>query len=133
MANLQRIDDTEVMIGNIPDITLVDGKLTEPMAKSLGTALRDAIRKINGLISHGSAIHGHRGNIDECHVDVVFPGTADTEVAVPHTLERVPAAVTQVRADRACITYDSSSGSWTDKLLYVKNNTANATVRLRID
>ena len=133
MAILQPQIDLDQMVEDMAPITLVGGRLTEQTATSVSNTLRALIRKMNGLISHGTGVHAHHGNIDECHADIIFPSTPDTEVPVPHTLKRPAAAVTMVRADRACRIYDSSPGSWDEKILFLKCDTANAQVRVRID
>ena len=133
MAELKRIDDGEGMIGQIPDITLEDGKLTGTMASSITSALRSVIAKLNGLLTFGSGDTGRRaGNIDAVVFDYLTPSVADTEFPVPHGLNRRPWGYLVVRRDKAVTVYDSSVGSWDDKLMYLKANASSATVKLLI-
>ena len=133
MAVRTRIDDSSSMIGEATPLVLVEGKITENQALILSNQIKDITDKINGGIDHGIGVDGHRGNVDEQHVDVICPPVANTEFAVPHGLGRLPNAYTVVRKDRAVDIYDSSSGSWNDTIIYLKATVASAQVRLRID
>jgi hypothetical protein len=126
------IDDGVGAVGDIPPITVEDGKISETTAAYLSGALRGIIAKFNTGLSLGSGDSGHKaGNLDAQYIDVYTPG-ADTEFIVPHGLGRKPIGYEVVRRDKACIVYDSSGGSWGDKLFYLKCNTANATIKLRV-
>jgi hypothetical protein len=132
MAQRRMIEDGVGAVGDIPPITLEDGKISETTAAYLSGALRGIIAKFNNGISLGSGDSGHKaGNLDAQYIDVYTPG-ADVEFIVPHGLGRKPIGYDVVRKDKACIVYDSSGGSWGDTLFYLKCNTANATIKLRV-
>ena len=120
-------------MGDIPPITLEDGKLSGTTATYLSTTLRGMIDKFNGGISLGNGLSGYRsGNLDAQYIDVFTPSVADTEFAVPHGLGRKPIGYDVVRSDKAAIVYDSSGGSWGDNVLYLKCNVASTTIKLRV-
>jgi hypothetical protein len=134
MPERVRLDSGVGMLGDVPDLTVRDGKLTEETALSLSTRLRELVRKVNREISFGNGIDGYRaGNLDAQFVDIATtPAIADTEFTVIHGLKRVPIGYIVVRKDRACDVYDSSIGSWTGSLMYLKCNVAAASVKLLV-
>jgi hypothetical protein len=128
-----KLEDGSGAMGNMPDITLQNGKLTEQVALAISSKIQEIIRRVNQGWSLGSGATGYKaGNLDAQYVDVVFPSVADTQVAIPHGLQRRPIGYAVVRSDRAADIYDSSAGSWTVEVLYLKSNVANATVRLLV-
>lgn len=133
MAIRTLIEDGHGAIGTLPDIVLKEGKMTEQMALTLSGKLQEMIRQFNGRISIGSGLSGHRaGNLDAQYIDVVVPSVANTEFIVPHGLGRKPVGYILTRQDRAVVVYDSSAGSWSDSLIYLKANVADATVTLMV-
>lgn len=132
MAQRDIIPDGEGALGDIPPITISeDGKLSETMVNTLSNALRGIIKAINGRLSMGNGLTGHRtGNLDGQWIDVLTPAVANTEFVVPHGLKRVPVAAVPLKKDRAVDIYDSSAGSWSDSLIYLKASVASATVKL---
>lgn len=125
--------DPNAAMGDIPPITLDEGKLSGTTATYLSSALRGIIAKFNGGISLGNGDSGYRaGNLDAQYIDVFTPSVADTEFTVPHGLGRKPIGYDVVRRDKAAIVYDSSGGSWSDTLLFLKCNAASATIKLRV-
>ena len=132
MAERVRLDSGVEMLGDVPDLTIRDGKITEETALVLSTRLRDLVRKVNREVSLGNGVDSYRtGNLDAQYIDVTTtPGVADTEFVVVHGLRRVPIGYIVVRKDRACEVYDSSIGSWTDSVMYLKCNVATATIKL---
>jgi hypothetical protein len=125
--------DPNAAMGDIPPITLDEGKLSGTTATYLSSALRGIIAKFNGGISLGNGDSGYRaGNLDAQYIDVFTPSVADTEFTVPHGLGRKPIGYDVVRRDKAAIVYDSSGGSWSDTLLYLKCNVASTTIKLRV-
>lgn len=133
MAIRTVIPDPSASMGDIPPITLEDGKLSGTTATYLSTTLRGMIDKFNGGISLGNGLSGYRsGNLDAQYIDVFTPGVADTEFAVPHGLGRKPIGYDVVRRDKAAIVYDSSGGSWGENVLYLKCNVASTTIKLRV-
>jgi hypothetical protein len=132
MAIRTIIPDGASGIGDIPPIATKEGKISEQTASYLSGAIRGIIAKINGAISLGTGISSTRaGNLDAQYVDVYTPG-ADTEFAVPHGLGRKPVGYDVVRKDKAANVYDSSGGSWGNNIMYLKCDTANVTIKLRI-
>lgn len=135
MAKRTIIEDGLGCIGDVPPITLdkKTGMISAETALMLSNTLRDFVSAYNGGISLGSGITAHRaGNLDAQYVDVLTPGVANTEFVVPHGLGRIAIGYDVVRKDRAADVYDSSTGSWTDELMYLRCSVASATVRLRI-
>lgn len=133
MAIRTVIPDPNSSMGDIPPITLEDGKLSGTTATYLSSTLRGMIDKFNGGISLGNGLSGYRaGNLDAQYIDVFTPAVADTEFTVPHGLGRKPIGYDVVRKDKAAIVYDSSGGSWGDNVLYLKCNVASVTIKLRV-
>lgn len=132
MAIRTIIPDGTSGLGDIPPITTKEGKISEQTASYLSGAIRGIIAKMNGAISFGTGISSTRaGNIDAQYVDVYTPA-ADEEFAVPHGLQRKPIGYDVVRKDKAAIVYDSSGGSWGKNIMYLKCDTDNVTIKLRI-
>lgn len=133
MAIRTVIPDPNSSMGDIPPITLEDGKLSGTTATYLSSTLRGMIDKFNGGISLGNGLSGYRaGNLDAQYIDVFTPAVADTEFTVPHGLGRKPIGYDVVRKDKAAIVYDSSGGSWGENVLYLKCNVASTTIKLRV-
>lgn len=132
MAQRTLIEDGSGAMGDIPPIALEDGKISNTTAAYLSSALRGIISKFNTGLSFGSGSSGHKaGNFDAQYIDVYTPA-ADTEFLVPHGLNRKPIGYEVVRRDKACVVYDSSGGSWSDSLIYLKCNVINCTIKLRV-
>lgn len=130
MAQLQRTDDKDVMVGDITALKLEEGGLSDQQAVTLVSTVRDLIAKVNGMVSFGSALTGHRGNLDVAHTDVITPSVANTEFPVVHTLGRVPVGAVLVRRDKVVNIYDSSVGSWTETMIFLKADAASATIKV---
>lgn len=127
------IEDGSGALGDFPDLRLTEGKMTEQTALSVSGKIREIIARLNGRISLGTGLSAHRaGNVNAQYIDVLTPGVADTEFIVPHGLQRKPIGYIVVRKDRAVDIYDSSAGSWTDSLLYLMADVADATVKLLV-
>lgn len=127
-------DDGVAMLGDVPPIKLSDkGQITPSTAELLSNTLRAIVKKLNGLVFLGTGLNGHRaGNIDAQYIDVLAPSAPNTEFPVVHGLSRVPIGYDVVRKDRAVDVYDSSAGSWTDKLFFLKASVADASIKLRV-
>jgi len=133
MAIRTVVPDPDAAMGDIPPISLSEGRMSGPTAAYLTAALRAIISKFNGAISFGNGSSGYRaGNIDAQYIDVFTPSVADTEIEIPHGLGRKPIGYDVVRRDAACIVYDSSGGSWGFDVIYLKCDTANVTIKLRV-
>ena len=133
MAERTLIPDPNAGMGDIPPIALEQGKMSGTTAAYLTSSLRAIIAKFNGGISLGVGSSGYRaGNLDAQYIDVFTPSVADTEFAIPHGLGRKPIGYDVVRKDKACIVYDSSGGSWGEKVFFLKCNAASATIKLRV-
>ncbi len=109
-----------------------DGKLTDTELRAIWSALGALASTINGNLTFGAAEPGaFAGNFDaEPVVDFTFPSVADTEVAVPHLLRRVPIGYIPIMQDRAGTVYASSIGSWTESWIHLKCNAAGMVARL---
>jgi len=68
-------------------------------------------------------------------IEVTTVVGADTEFAVNHDLERIPTSVqvlvTENQTD-AYIEVKPSGTTWTDRIVYLKCNTATATLKVRV-
>lgn len=126
-------NDPSFLVGGFPAFSETQDKFTSLMAQAVTSAIRTLLGKMNGKISFGNGIPGYRaGNVDAAYWDVLTPSVGDTEFIVRHDLGRVPVGYQVVRADRSVNIYDSSYGSWTDTLMYLKASVASASVKLMI-
>jgi hypothetical protein len=133
MAIRAKLEDGTGAIGDLPDIQMQDGKMSEQTALRVSSKIKEIIRRINNGWSLGSGVHAHKaGNVDAQFMDILTPSPANTEFEVPHGLLRKPIGYWVVRRDKAVTVYDSSTGSWTDKFLYLKADQASATIRLLV-
>lgn len=129
MAQRTVLDDREVMVGDMPPLVLQGGKMTPGDATVLSNTIRALVEKVNGKVSHGTGITGHRGNLDEQFVDVIMPG-ANVELAVPHGLGRFAIGFLVVDQDRAGSFYSSSRGSWNLETIYIKCSVASVVAKI---
>lgn len=133
MAIRRKLQDGSGSVGQLPPIALKDGKLTEKLALAITDKMGQLIDKFNNGLSLGTGESGYQaGNLDAQFIDVLMPGVADTEIAIPHGLSRVPIGFLVVNKDRACNIYNSSLGSWSNTIMYLKSNVASATIRLLV-
>jgi hypothetical protein len=134
MAERTRLDTGIGMLGDVPDLVLRGGRVTEETALALSTRLREVVRKVNREISLGTGINGYRsGNLDGQYVDVVTTPGAGVEFPVIHGLKRVPIGYIVVRADvGGADVYDSRPGSWTDEIMYLMCGAGGASLKLLI-
>lgn len=131
MSSLKDVSDQ--LVGGFAAFSEEQDKFTTLMAQAVTSAVRALITKVNGRISLGNGTPGYKaGNLDAAYWDVLTPGVADTEFIVRHDLGRVPVGYQVVRADRSVNIYDSSYGSWTETLMFLKASVASASVKLLI-
>jgi hypothetical protein len=104
-----------------------------PAIAGIYSYLTGLVAILNGGLSYGSgANQANTGNMDGQFHEITFPAVADTELAIRHNLNRLPVGYRLIRKDRACDVYDSSSGSWTGTIIYLKCNTSSAVVALEL-
>lgn len=117
----------------VPAIPNIGDKVEPAHAAELYSLSIAVFRKLNGKLNvFGSAENGTQaGNLDAELLDVFFPD-ADTEVAIPHDLGRVPVGYIPIRFDRAARIYDSNNASWTEKVLYLRSDTAGVNAKFLI-
>lgn len=134
MATRARIQNGVGMLGLPREIRAnADGKLSAETLAYLTDLLASIVRKINGQLSLGNDDQSSQaGNLDAQRISWTFSGTPDTESAIPHGLQRVAEGYLVVGADRACIVYDSQRASWSKDSIFLKCNTASATVALLV-
>lgn len=128
MAISMRIRNGEGQLGDIPPITLTEGKLTEQQAEYLSSAVRGLIRWANGQVEFGDGTaETQSGNINGQWKEHYFTD-ADTTYEVPHGLERVPVGilVIDVNKDGAVVRGDNR-GSWNENRLYLRCSVAETT------
>lgn len=118
-------------ISELPSIPQDAEEMTPDMLRSITDAVQRIVRKVNGQVSFGDGASGFKaGNLDAANVNVVTPTVANTEFPVLHRLGRKPTGYFVVRQDKAVRVYDSSVGSWTERLMYLKADVATATLRI---
>lgn len=81
-----------------------------------------------------ASVHCYTGNEAGQWVNVVTPGIADTEFAVPHNLGYIPSFIKHVNSDRACSVYQlpNTGTAWTSSNIYLKCNVASVALRFMI-
>jgi hypothetical protein len=128
MAISSRIFNGENMLGDIPPITLSEGKLTEQSASYLSDAIRGLIRWANGQVGWGNAAaNTQSGNIDGQWKEYYFK-SANTTYEIPHGLKRVPVGIIQidVNVDGAVVRGDDR-GDWSTTRLFLRCSQAATT------
>jgi len=103
-----------------PATTGIKDPSTKAWAEKLITFLDDIFRKVAGIPFNQSQ-----------SLSVSDTGNADTEFSVTHHLGRVPAGFLLTKSDAACAVYDSGT-TWTNSLIYLKCNAANAAIEITV-
>jgi hypothetical protein len=128
MAISKRIRTGAGTIPDMPPVTLSDGKLTDQQAAYITDSIRTLIRAYNGGISFGDGLNSSlSGNIDG-HTKEVFFTAANTDVEIPHGLQRVPIGiiVLDVNVDGAVVR-GSQRGDWNATRLFLRCSQAGTT------
>lgn len=115
-------------VGDMPPITLSEGKLTDQQAAYITDTVRGLVRAYNGFISFGDGSNSSQsGNIDGQTKEVFFPD-ANTDVEVPHGLGRPPIGiiVLDVNVDGAVVR-GSQRGDWNGTRLFLRCSEAGTT------
>ncbi len=109
--------------------------------------LQLVVRKVNGLLSFGTGVHGTQaGNFHGQWMHQTAPADDHTAFAVPHGLGRIPTAVFQaigpatvdVGSDAfggtfpGVAVYTDDAHAWTTELVWLKCNVASAKLFLLI-
>lgn len=106
-------------------------ELPEPKGENFAKDLIEVLKRhgveISDIINGGIRLHE---NIDCTVVSTTTPG-ANVELAVAHTLRRVPTGFIVVNINKAAIIYDSGT-TWTTAYIYIKCDQNNTTVKLLI-
>jgi len=137
MAKRTIIEDGLGSVGEIAATSLQAGEITQTALVSVVadmlSVLRTMTRRLNGRLSRGSGITGHRtGNLDGQYIDVLTPSVADTEFGVPHGLGRLAVGYDVSQQDKAGSIYTSSIGSWNDEILFLKASAASMSLKLQV-
>ena len=133
MAVRNRAKPTTGWVAAIDQIQLQEGRLTETALSMLVSKVNEIAALLSGRVSKGDGSQGSwAGNIDSQYIEVTFPSAANTEQAIYHSLGRTPVGYNVVRRTAACDIYDSSSGSWSDSVMYLKSSVGNVTVTLEV-
>jgi hypothetical protein len=129
MAENKRIRAGSGMIADPPRVRLGDkGELTAFLLSQLNDTLRDVVNSLNGRLSLGDGVQSSwAGNLDGQWIELVTPGVADSEFAVPHGLGKVPSGYLVVRKDQAAHLYDSNVGGWSEDTIYLKCDVVSVT------
>ena len=99
----------------------------------LAGLFKNIVTAINGRLSLGNAAQSSQsGNIDGQWITYVFPSSANTEVEIPHGLGRVPVGFFVGEKDKACDVYTSNRSGWGKERIYLKCDTATATVNMLV-
>ena len=131
MAISTRIRTGAGCVPDMPPVTLAEGKLTDQQAAYISDAIRTLIRAFNGMISFGDGSNSSlSGNIDGQTKTVYFP-VANTDVQVPHGLQRVPIGVIvlDVTVDGAVVR-GNLRGQWDANRLFLRCSQATTTALL---
>lgn len=122
-----------VLVPQPQPIVLIEGKITAQAIQAINEQLSAMATKLNGGISVGDGVSGTRaGNLDGRWVTVLTPAVASTEFAVYHNLRRVPVLVLPAVQSEYAQLKTSSEGSWSQDVLFLKCDAANATLRLLV-
>jgi len=128
MANRAIIDYGFGFIPKAPDFLLPKGQpagLAELLV--ISGYLQQIAEKLNGGLSLGDATQASRaGNFNAQWIPDIAFTAANTAVMIPHGLKRRPVGYWPLRRDKAATLFDANIGSWSDTVLYLQFDTANA-------
>lgn len=88
--------------------------------KDLAKCLEEVLNNLSKMFAVGISI---ADNLDKQLVSLSTSATPGTEVAVPHTLKRIPSGYFVLRQDRAGTIYDGSTAFSTTNI-YLKSDVA---------
>lgn len=94
--------------------------------RDLITALGNWSLSLKGVLDRGIAL---ADNVDATVVAFTTPAAPDAEVAVPHTLGKIPAYFIVASIDKGGVVYKSAT-AFTKTNVYVKCTAASAAVKL---
>jgi hypothetical protein len=113
--------------------TPIEENVTIEFITKLISTLRDELQRIYNAINGGLSL-GDGANLENIYgtwANVTFSGTPGTELTVNHNNGRVPAGYLILYTDRAGTIYKGAT-TWTDKLIYLKSDTASLQARILI-
>jgi hypothetical protein len=117
----------------LPVETNKDGGLTTQSVAQINTHMQTVAAALNGNISFGDGtLSEHTGNIDGQTIVVKMPLIADTEIVVPHGLERVPTGRIVIGQNAPGHLYDSNRGGWGIDKIYLKCDSPSVTFTLAL-
>lgn len=96
--------------------------------KDLAKCLEEMMSNLSTIFAVGISI---ADNLDKQIISVATSGTPGTEVAVPHTLKRIPTGYLVIRQDKAASVYDGST-TFTKTNIYLKSDVATVTASVLI-
>ena len=101
-----------------------DGTINVESVVTLNQVISDLIRHMNSGLSMGDGTDGGQtGNIQNQWLSFVAPSAADTDIELPHGLNRIPTGFSTYFVDAAAVVYVRDYGSWTKKRIIVRCDT----------
>jgi hypothetical protein len=104
------------------------GRLERDFPPTLAVAWTRLLRALD-YISFGNGTTSS-GNMDACWVNF-NTGVANSELAIAHTLKRIPIGYLPVSYSQACVIY-TGAGTWTTSTIFVRGNVASTNVRMLV-
>jgi hypothetical protein len=99
-----------------------DGTISESTISRIFSALETLTAKFNNGISLGDGIHLSRaGNLDAQTIEFISPDVANTEIAIDHSLGRVPIGFIPILQNANGRLYTSNFGGWSKNTIYLKD------------
>lgn len=97
----------------------------------IDTVILNAERTLRQLVDAMQNRLTFRDNFHSRQIVIPDSGPADTEIIIPHRLEKIPTGYI-ANVDAAAIVYDSDPDNWTAEELRIKCNQSNIRISLVI-
>jgi hypothetical protein len=108
-----------------------DGGISESTLAKIQSQLELITQTLNGglRLKSGGTL-GRAGNFKAQMIEVITPGSANTEFTVPHSLNAIPEGYFIVLQDKAGSLYTSNFGGWDRDTVYFKSDVTSMLVNV---
>jgi hypothetical protein len=131
MAQFPREQGAASRIPLISFSTEKDGRIATPVLRSMYLALDQVVTALAGRLSLGTGVDGaHTGHLDWQARAFTAPSVADTAFEVAHGLGRTPIGYVVIYQSLPGSLYADVSRGWTDEMVYLKSDAADAAFRV---
>ena len=111
---------------NIPSLLVQDQSKLRPIDRDLFRMLDSVMTNLFTLFARGITIED---NMAWDVLDITTHATPNTEIAVTHTLDKIPTGYFVAGMDQAAIVYNGTT-AWTKTTIYVRCTVSSVNVKL---